>query len=1421
MISLARTRQFIILKQPWTVLTTLVLTLLLSACSKHSNFYREFASGKGIVSTTPAINNSQLKANSTLELSWTIKDITLLDSLVIFEISTNAGTSWTEVGRSTTKARRYSLQVPDIESDQVQVRASYLDKNGSKSPFFETSPLVVDVNSPVVTLNSMNTHGIYKGGTTRSISWSAQDMSFTATPTTLFYSTDGGVSWQVIADNQPPTGIYSWTIPSINSSNVRIKVATHDVHGRSSEAVSTKPFTIDSTGPTLSVLSPGASESWNGLTNNTLSWTSSDLHPSENPITIEFSNDGGANYVVLYKKIKNTGSQIISSTDLAAVVDSTNCVIRITATDQAGNQTTAVSPTFRLSRNLPQLTLTQKRLNYANGDFYSFSGTCDRSASMSENPGVVVTPAATPMLPTTVSCDGVSDIGTWSFNSNQATDGSYEYSFSQTNNVSDGSATMTLKSTWIRDTVIPTVASLQIEKGAEVTTSPFVAVEISATDNSSAPLTVQLQEATDENASCLFDKFESFEMSSATASKNLSLRAVDGLKKICARVLDQAGNTSVMTLPTGDLGTNADTIAFEGNSPPTVDSFAVFNPTNQSKNFNAGDPVHISWAVKDATALATSPISLDYTLDGSTWIPLIKKYGTLGTGTKTYSDSYTHFSAPASYFMVRISVEDQAGNKSFRVNSAPLNAPNWSIFAGSLDNGIGGTPKTISFQNSNSTSQSIAVHPLTGDIFTVSAMGVVRFSPSAGTSELVIGVNMAVRNWADTGLSADGGSYTLPKLSLSFLSISFDNNGLLYVSTALSDNRSVARIYQLDLEKKTSRHYAGGGAHYDAKQLSGITAQDLSTHLGPIPFDEDNSLYMNVPCSTAGDAAETRRQLVKIPQLADGTPGAPTHVAGNCAAGNGVNNTLATETPFSTGLYYLYSSLVVRDRGQKIYLAPYGGAVYKIINGQHYTTSITSTAARGLLWSNVDNHLYVVHNSAAHDLIHKWANPGLAQTAGETSAGVVLSYKGTAGNCWEDDVYAVDACSFLDLAMAHDKNNNLFFLDGLKLNTTGSYRVRFIDPTGRVQTIAGTMPFFGKDMDKMLFRATGLGSIFYKTSTEPGSIWSPGLYFADKVGQVLGYIGSDNKTKVLWGNQVNGPTTYVPTGTAISPDIPMGYRYAENGGVLTFNSEGLPWMRVSNRLLSIDKDGKVVARQTGSTGAQWHTATTPSTSSMYVSGGRQNLAMKKDSIVFLMGKYTSPLNILTDDPKISAFNFTSDTVTNILGPVGGPTPAPDQSTPTDLRGFNLSSVCISSYCALQFIENDPALETDDELFFIEGLKIRKITNPLNPGAQTLHTVFSVTPDFITIPWGATGDHNQIANFFVTPDKSRIFFLSENKIYCTMINGNISKWCNETALGPFAGAGDIPKLPSQFTMMDSDTLLISTGRVVLRFDFPLD
>lgn len=1402
-------------------LLTVLCSLLFAACSKHGNFERNIPSNQGIVPTSPAMVSSQLKANSTISISWTIKDAVFRNSLVVFEMSTNAGTSWFELERVDSDLRQYTAQLPDIESDQVRIRAYYLDKSGTKHYFYETPALAIDVNPPILTLNSFDSFGVYKGGSVKNISWTAKDLSFDTKPVSLLYSADHGASWQPIASGQPAIGSYAWTLPAINSSEVLVKVIAQDVHGRSTSVISGKAFTIDSASPSLTLLSPKEGEIWNGLSDSTLNWVSSDSHPRDHSVTIEFSNDGGASFLVLFNEIKNTGSQVISSSDLASMLDSVNCLVRITVKDQAGNHSTVVSSPFQLSRTHPQLTLQQKRINYGKSDLYTFSGTCERSAKMSEHPGVVVTPASAPLLPTTVPCNGVSDIGTWSFTANQTTDNSYEYTFSQTNDAIHGAAKMAITATWIRDTVAPSLTSFKIDNAAEFATSPFVTLDLSATDNNDYPLQVALQEAATEEADCLFDKAENFQLASQTASAPFSLRMSDGTKKICAQVSDQAGNISIMNLSTGDLGVNADIIRYEGNSPPVVEAFTVINPTDGSLSFKAGDSVHITWTVSDSSGLSASPISLEYTLDGAEWIPLIKNHGSLSSGAKSYTDKYTHFTAPSSYFMVRISAQDLAGNKSFRVNSAPLNAPQWSIFAGSLDNGVGGTPRTMSFQNVTSTSQSIAVHPLTGDIYTVSAMGVVKFNPTTGASDLIFSSDGSLTSWSESGLSDTGGTYSNVRLYLNFLSISFDNNGLLYVNASLPSDRSNARVYQIDLENKKSRHYAGGGTHLDAKQLDGITSLDLATHLGPIPLDEDNALYMNVPCSTVGDSSEYRRQLVKIPQLSDGTPGAPVHIAGNCGTGAGANNTLATETPFSYGVYYLYSSLIVRDRGQKIYLAPYNGAVFKIIKGRHYTTSITASAPRGIVWSHTDNHLYVVHNSAAHDLIHKWANPGLAQAGGETSAGVVLSYKGTSGDCWEDDILATSACAYFDLAMTQDRNNNIFFLDGLRINTTGSYRVRFVDPTGRVQTIAGTKPFFGKDMDKMLFRATGLGSIVYKTSTEVDSVWSPGLYFADKVGQVLGYIGNDNKTKILWGNQVNGTSNYIPTGTPISPNIPMGYRYTDNGGIVTFNSAGLPWMKVSNRILSIDKDGKVVARQTGATSNMWHSTTTPSTSAMHVNGLRQNMAMKKENIVFLMGRYSSPPTIATDAPKISAFNFTTDTVLNILGPVGGPTPAPDQIALTDLSTFNLSSICVNSYCALQFLENDETTETDDELFFLEGMKIRKITNPMNPGAQTLTTVLSLSPDLITIPWGTSGEYNQVANFFVTPDRARIFYVSENKLYCSMINNEISSWCNGQELGPFAGAGDIPKVSGQFTMLDSDSLLISTGRVILRFDFPTD
>ncbi|MCJ7792121.1 MAG: agmatine deiminase family protein, partial [Dehalococcoidia bacterium] len=90
--------------------------------------------------------------------------------------------------------------------------------------------------------NGGETFGV---GQTKQIKWIAND-DVGITSVDLYYSTNGGTSWTTIATGEPHDGYYTWTVPSAESTQCRIRVVVHDGSGNTYEDVSNSNFTITS-----------------------------------------------------------------------------------------------------------------------------------------------------------------------------------------------------------------------------------------------------------------------------------------------------------------------------------------------------------------------------------------------------------------------------------------------------------------------------------------------------------------------------------------------------------------------------------------------------------------------------------------------------------------------------------------------------------------------------------------------------------------------------------------------------------------------------------------------------------------------------------------------------------------------------------------------------------------------------------------------------------------------------------------------------------------------------------------------------------------------------------------------------------------------------------------------------------------------
>ena len=78
-----------------------------------------------------------------------------------------------------------------------------------------------------------------------------------ANPITLEYSADNGSTYFPIVSDTANDGSFDWTLPSLNDSDMLVRLTASDSVGNTATDVSDATFTLDSTNPGLTVLFAG------------------------------------------------------------------------------------------------------------------------------------------------------------------------------------------------------------------------------------------------------------------------------------------------------------------------------------------------------------------------------------------------------------------------------------------------------------------------------------------------------------------------------------------------------------------------------------------------------------------------------------------------------------------------------------------------------------------------------------------------------------------------------------------------------------------------------------------------------------------------------------------------------------------------------------------------------------------------------------------------------------------------------------------------------------------------------------------------------------------------------------------------------------------------------------------------------------
>ncbi len=202
--------------------------------------------------------------------------------------------------------------------------------------------------SPVVVLKSPVGGEKLRVGNLVRISWDASDDKAILSQRVEF-SSDNGLSYNLIGSLDANVRFFDWRIPSIPTTNGKIRVSVFDGVNLPSLSTSPASFQIevgppDTSVPTLAIISPSGDTEIGGGTKTTIKWRETDNVGVIRRL-IEYSGDNGNTFQQMVELIAPSSGELQNFVWEVPVALSTDKAgrIRITVFDGAGNATSQVS----------------------------------------------------------------------------------------------------------------------------------------------------------------------------------------------------------------------------------------------------------------------------------------------------------------------------------------------------------------------------------------------------------------------------------------------------------------------------------------------------------------------------------------------------------------------------------------------------------------------------------------------------------------------------------------------------------------------------------------------------------------------------------------------------------------------------------------------------------------------------------------------------------------------------------------------------------------------------------------------------------------------------------------------------------------------------------------------------------------------
>ncbi|WMJ72965.1 CARDB domain-containing protein [Cytophagaceae bacterium ABcell3] len=280
-------------------------------------------------------------------IRWTASN--LPTNFVAIDYSTDNGSTWHVVTESQTNSwGTYNWTIPDDVSSQCLIRVKARDNDAITS----ISPGHFTIAQPSVELTSPVGGEVIAGCSSFPITWEQEGIQ---SRVRLYYSLDEGNNWIYITNPLVGNSSYNWSVPSVGSDKIRIRIEDNNNSAVNDESASN--FSITRGDNYIDLVSGNGGEIWPASSIQEITWNSTGTVGNVN---IRYSTNGGSSWSWARDPSGSNASNVPNAGSfewlLPDNVESSNCLIQIT--DRSNNCLRGYSDSFFTIDDSPTISVT-------------------------------------------------------------------------------------------------------------------------------------------------------------------------------------------------------------------------------------------------------------------------------------------------------------------------------------------------------------------------------------------------------------------------------------------------------------------------------------------------------------------------------------------------------------------------------------------------------------------------------------------------------------------------------------------------------------------------------------------------------------------------------------------------------------------------------------------------------------------------------------------------------------------------------------------------------------------------------------------------------------------------------------------------------------------------------------------------------